>query len=794
MKRNWTAWALTLLPVAILVLLSVSLRADSQDNVAADGWQALTDTTHGYRVSYPAEWKLQTVFENAAGEPYLIRRRLTLFDSREPQIEIDVWQREAATPMDRWFREVENITTAVESNATIAGKDAYVLVQSGGCGVPPTFSAYIPSGQWVYKLQFRHEGDIRSLDQYEKVLKSFSLSPAPADAQRQTVLPNLQSMLPLTCDVNICPSTCWSGCTFASSSESCCGYHPIPKWNCSKQCVGEQRDQIGPDSGNCVWWGAYTRPDVGALASGNADNWAISVRNTGQLPIDTTPKVGDIVVHPGSSYNHVAYVVWVSSDGTEYEMSDMGWCSDCGPTPEETKLRTVDDDDEFIHCKGDPAPPELDWHFADCPFGWTPSKGFSASGLSGLDWNLNPDQDPFLLSPVLSFIAEGYDHLEITMASNGENTNGKVYFVTESNPVLSEDKSVPFVTTSDGISRTYVLDMSANPHWQGTVTRFRVDPVESGNSDGSYDDLQIMRIRFVGSEPTVFEHGIYLPVVLLGQTTNRPPVVPSDPSPAEGAADQAVSLTLSWSGGDPDGDMVSYDIYLDADDSTPETLVCDGVSSTACDPGLLITGTHYYWQVVATDEHSTVTAGPIWEFTTSTAYCLEGIVNGDFETASDWEIPSTAYPAAYSTEQAHDGDFSMRVGIVDPADDVYSYSSARQLIDLPEGASSATLRYWLYTVSDEPIGAAAPDFSQVFQEEAPLASDSQYVLILDENDVKLRELLRERRDDRSWTYHEANLLDYADEPFKLYFGVYNDAEDGPTGMYVDDVSLTVCWP
>ena len=79
-------------------------------------------------------------------------------------------------------------------------------------------------------------------------------------------------------------------------------------------------------------------------------------------------------------------------------------------------------------------------------------------------------------------------------------------------------------------------------------------------------------------------------------------------------------------------------------------------------------------------------------------------------------------------------------------------------------------------------------------EEAPLVSDLQYVLVLDENNNQLGRLLWDRRNDQTWTHHQADLLDYADEPFKLHFGVYNDAEDGATGMYVDDVSLTVCWP
>jgi formylglycine-generating enzyme required for sulfatase activity len=114
-----------------------------------------------------------------------------------------------------------------------------------------------------------------------------------------------------------------------------------------------------------------------------------------------------------------------------------------------------------------------------------------------------------------------------------------------------------------------------------------------------------------------------LPVVLRNYTpgsqptpSNHPPHPPSNPSPPDGATDQSVAADLSWTGGDPDGDSVTYDVYLEANDSSPDELVCNDVSSTACEPGTLNNGTHYYWQVVARDAHGTTATGPVWDFTT----------------------------------------------------------------------------------------------------------------------------------------------------------------------------------
>jgi Leucine-rich repeat (LRR) protein len=293
----------------------------------------------------------------------------------------------------------------------------------------------------------------------------------------------------------------------------------------------------------------------------------------------------------------------------------------------------------------------------------------------------------------------------------------------------------------------------------------------------------------------VEEHKMYLPLVLKDFAPNRAPHDPKDPVPADNATDQPLELTLSWTGGDPDGDAVIYDVKLDSGDDTPDTLVCEEVGEPACDPGTLITGTHYYWQVIATDEHSATTVGPVWEFTTTTTICEEGIVNGDFEASSGWEIPITVYRAAYSTAEAHRGSRSMRVGIVNASENVYSYSSARQEVTIPADADSATLGFWLFPLSGE-ASRRAPTLPErplaPSVEEAALADDAQYVLILDENDVWIDTVLWQRRNDRAWTYHQADLLDYAGRTIQLQFGVYNDGLGGATGMYVDDVSVEAC--
>ena len=100
---------------------------------------------------------------------------------------------------------------------------------------------------------------------------------------------------------------------------------------------------------------------------------------------------------------------------------------------------------------------------------------------------------------------------------------------------------------------------------------------------------------------------------------NNPPNIPGSPSPGDGATGQDINVDLSWTGGDADGDTVVYDVYFEANDSTPDILVSDDQLGTTYDPGALNYDTHYYWKIIAKDSHGATTSGPVWDFTTGSA-------------------------------------------------------------------------------------------------------------------------------------------------------------------------------
>jgi uncharacterized protein YkwD len=114
----------------------------------------------------------------------------------------------------------------------------------------------------------------------------------------------------------------------------------------------------------------------------------------------------------------------------------------------------------------------------------------------------------------------------------------------------------------------------------------------------------------------VAQYGTYLPLVRRDVAPNRAPYEPHTPFPADRAAAQPDVLTLSWSGGDPDGDAVTYYVYVEADNAIPSRLYGRTTGLTLPLEGLQ-RGATYFWQVVAVDALGARTPGPIWSFTTA---------------------------------------------------------------------------------------------------------------------------------------------------------------------------------
>jgi len=119
----------------------------------------------------------------------------------------------------------------------------------------------------------------------------------------------------------------------------------------------------------------------------------------------------------------------------------------------------------------------------------------------------------------------------------------------------------------------------------------------------------LLSTSFVGmSYTTEKSSSVYKP--------NNPPYVPSNPVPPNGSTN-VTTMVLCWTGGDPDGDEVFYNVYFGNTSPPPGYLYNQ---SNNCTPVLYLLefNTTYYWKIISIDEHGASTEGPIWSFTTET--------------------------------------------------------------------------------------------------------------------------------------------------------------------------------
>ncbi len=215
-----------------------------------------------------------------------------------------------------------------------------------------------------------------------------------------------------------------------------------------------------------------------------------------------------------------------------------------------------------------------------------------------------------------------------------------------------------------------------------------------------------------------------------GSLPNNPPYEPSDPDPKSGSTNIDIDADLSWTGGDPDlGDTVVYDVYLEADDSTPDIQVADDINETTFDPGILEYETIYYWRVIAKDNHGASTYGYVWRFTTESApepdLSCEGTlnwvdvepgstVNGSFTVENkgeplsllDWKVSDWPkdwgnnwqfIPMSGDNFKPSDGPITINISVVAPSKKNSEFTGEVKIINLENNSDICTIDVHLAT-------------------------------------------------------------------------------------------------
>jgi C1A family cysteine protease len=158
---------------------------------------------------------------------------------------------------------------------------------------------------------------------------------------------------------------------------------------------------------------------------------------------------------------------------------------------------------------------------------------------------------------------------------------------------------------------------------------------------------------------------------------------------------------------------------------------------------------------------------------TATPRPAQLIVNPSFETDEAWVIPDTDYDAGYSSSRAHSGWRSMRLGL-EPGDNLFSYSSVQQMVEIPNGVTQAELSFYYF-----PLMVLGDD-------------DRIYFCVLPDGEGQV-DCSYWTDDSQVWHLRSFDLLPYAGQTIRVHFGVKNDGLAHITTVYLDDVELWVRW-
>jgi hypothetical protein len=139
------------------------------------------------------------------------------------------------------------------------------------------------------------------------------------------------------------------------------------------------------------------------------------------------------------------------------------------------------------------------------------------------------------------------------------------------------------------------------------------------------------------------------------------PAQPRQPRPASGATGVSVNAMLSWRAG---REAASHKVYFSADQQAVAegTAPAQTVPAPSFDPGPLMLGETYYWEVAEVNEAATpsVWEGGVWSFATQ-----EYLVIDDFEAYNDDEGQGTRIYETWIDGYA-DGSSGSTVGYIQP--------------------------------------------------------------------------------------------------------------------------------
>ncbi len=318
-----------------------SISSDFKDKEYKD-WKKFENTEWNYKFYYPQDWN---TFPQVEKEAFQKNQRVIL-KSNDDKVFLNIYsfRKSENESLTEWVKANQRsiyydfVDSIQKPNAFFSGYESLVISK---CEDSNHFQIFIDASDKVHQMWITGV----KLQDLSLFLSSISFNNKPGFVK----LPDKDLIYTdASCEKNDSsppPADSSKTCTYdAASTSDCCGKFTdseVDYWNCSKNSYGSY--------GNCVWWAAYKRPDMGNAAAyhpgqGDAGHWDYWARSENFL-VDDCPRVGDVYINDSNreKSGHVAYVEKILGSD-EIAATSMAWCSKC---MYETKYKTINR--KFIH-------------------------------------------------------------------------------------------------------------------------------------------------------------------------------------------------------------------------------------------------------------------------------------------------------------------------------------------------------------------------------------------------------------------------------------------------------------
>lgn len=184
-------------------------------------------------------------------------------------------------------------------------------------------------------------------------------------------------------------------------------------------------------------------------------------------------------------------------------------------------------------------------------------------------------------------------------------------------PVPAVDEIIPFTGAGQTINLTWAGTATDAIKWNVYFGDKSTPPlVATAVTANAYTATIQKGGTYYWGVVTVDNHNVESESALFSFQVNSKPGAPGTPAPALNATAVSCNPALSWVATDPEGDDLTYDLYLGTS-ATPTTVAATGLTAASFTvSATLVANTDYYWKVVAHDPFGGSSESPVWKFTT----------------------------------------------------------------------------------------------------------------------------------------------------------------------------------